>query len=224
MFQNRFLYAALLMGLALSIPTVPAQATVMTEVSLDDMTRGADAIVRGTITRTGVRMQMEDGGLEPYTVSELRVSQWLSGGNAEHVVIRERGGEWHGGGHWIDGTPRYRAGEEVIVFLRRDPEDARSYRTYAMAQGKFVVLRGVLGSAGQVRRDLEGMSFAHWDEDGMQLRETDSEPVMALDTFLARIRGILGLYGVVGSDGAGSATSVGSAPATRSAMPAGGVR
>jgi len=170
-----------------------ARATVMVEVSLEDMARDADVIVRGTVTRTGVRMRFEEGRLEPYTSSELRISDWIAGAGGERLVIRERGGEWQGGGHWIDGTPQYRVGEEVVVFLRRDAAEG-SYRTYAMAQGKFIVLRGVPGTSGQVRRDLEGMSFASWGDRGMQLSE-GAAPTMALDTFLARIRAVRQHFG-----------------------------
>ncbi len=212
MSRSRTLSAVVLVTLALLFTAamlsraVPARATVMVEVSLEDMARDADAIARGTITRTGVRMEFEGGRLEPYSSSELRVSEWLAGGAGDRLVIRERGGEWQGGGHWIDGTPRYRVGEEVIVFLRRDPEQTDRYRTYAMAQGKFVVLRGVPGSSGQVRRDLEGMSFARWAGGGMLLDPAEA-PVMALDTFLARIRAVRTFFGE-----------------TRPASPLGGVR
>ncbi|NOY90913.1 MAG: hypothetical protein GXP55_06840 [Deltaproteobacteria bacterium] len=185
---------ALIFTAAMLIQAEPARATVMVEVSLDDMARDADAIVRGTITRTGVRLEFEAGRLEPYSSSELRVSEWLAGGTGDRLVIRERGGEWQGGGHWIDGTPQYRVGEEVIVFLQRDADQPGRYRTYAMAQGKFVVLRGVPGTGGQVRRDLEGMSFARWAGQGMQL-EAGQAPVMALDTFLARIRAVRTYFG-----------------------------
>ena len=203
MSKSQIRTAMALSVLALAAVTVPAKATVMTEVSLDDMVRGADAIVRGTVTRTGVRMQIEDDRLEPYSVSELAVGEWLAGPGDDRVVVRERGGEWQGGGHWIDGTPRYRVGEEVLLFLQRNPS-GRDFHTYAMAQGKFVVLRGVPGSPGQVRRDLEGMSFAHWAGNGMELRGTDGEPVMALDTFLARIRAVLHTYGdAAGTDALG---------------------
>lgn len=207
MSKSRIRIATVLSALALAAldlaVTVPARATVMVEVSLDDMVRGADAIVRGTITRTGVRMQIEDGHMEPYSVSEVAVDEWLSGPGDDHVTVRERGGEWQGAGHFIDGTPHYRVGEEVILFLERNPS-GRDFCTYAMAQGKFIVRRGVPGTPGQVRRDLEGMSFAHWEGDGMELRGTDGEPAMALDTFLARIHAVLQTYGdAAGTDALG---------------------
>ena len=201
MSRSRTFSAVVLGTLALTLTlAVPARATVMVEVSLEDMTRGADAIVRGTVTRTGVRVQVGEGHAEPYSVTEIAVSEWLSGHGNDHLTVRERGGEWQGGGVWIDGTPHYDAGEEVVLFLERNP-NGRDFRTYAMAQGKFEVLRGVPGTPGQVRRDLEGMAFAHWEGHGMELRDTGGEPAMDLDAFLARIRAVLQTYGdAVGTD------------------------
>jgi len=167
MSRSRTFSAVVLGAVALTLTLAgPARATVMVEVSLEDMARDADVIALGTITRTG-----------------------------DQVVIRERGGVWQGGGHWIDGTPQYRVGEEVVVFLQRDPSKPDSFRTYAMAQGKFEVLRGVPGTSGQVRRDLEGMAFAHWDGQGMELGHAGGAPTMALGPFLDRIREVRNVYG-----------------------------
>src|SRR5687768_18367936 len=61
--------------------------------------------------------------LFPYTTlfrSRIQVEQWLEGPGGPTVDIQERGGIWQGGGQVIAGTPSYRAGDRVLVFLRID--------------------------------------------------------------------------------------------------------
>src|SRR5690606_28077463 len=94
------------------------RATVLVEVPLDDMIFDAESIVLGEVTHVGVQMVVrEDGRLEPWTATTIRVERWLKNGSGETVTLVERGGEWQGGGMRIDGTPEYRPGERVLVFL-----------------------------------------------------------------------------------------------------------
>src|SRR5690349_15411228 len=65
-----------------------ASATVMVEVPLDEMIQRADAIVRGTVVATRVRLDVRDGALEPQTFTTLRVTEWLAGHGGETVELR----------------------------------------------------------------------------------------------------------------------------------------
>jgi len=176
--------------------TMPAAATVMVELLLEDMARDADAIVHGSVEQSGTQLALQTHGApEPYTVTTLRVRTWFKGAGAERIVIREQGGEWQGGGRWIDGTPWYRPGEEVVVFLRRDPERPDYYRTYGMVQGKFVVRQGVGGVPTTVRRDLGSIAFAHWTDGEMTVQQAGPEPAMQFDALEDRILRVLSLGG-----------------------------
>jgi hypothetical protein len=120
------------------------------------------------------------------------VRDWLFGGEAAEITIRELGGETRQlGGMWISGTPRYEVGEEVLVFLRRDPSDPAAYRTYAMAQGKFVIRRGAPGVPAWAVRDLEGVAFAGFADGQTQVEHAEAGPTMHLDGLIAQIRGTL---------------------------------
>jgi len=124
------------------------------------------------------------------------VRRWLKGQGGERLTIRELGYEAQGEGQWISGTPRYRAGEEVFVFLRHDPETPGAYRTYGMAQGKFVLLRGVPGTTSVLRRDLAGLGFATWSAGQMQVEEAAALGSIELPVFLGRVRAALALDGL----------------------------
>ena len=84
----------------------------------------------------------------------------------------------------IDGTPRYRVGEDLVVFLRRDPEAPEFFRTYGMAQGKFNVVPGTPGVPSTVHRELSDMTFARWQDGNMVLEAHPDERPLQLDNLL----------------------------------------
>ena len=86
---------------------------------------------------------------------------------------------------WIDGTPRYRRGEECVVFLRALPDG--SHRTYAMAQGHFEVRPGVPGVAPAVVRDTSAIGMASWAR-GPMVIQPGSVASMPLVAFLEYVR------------------------------------
>jgi hypothetical protein len=170
-----------------------ARATVLAEVPLDDMIFDSDGIVIGDVVHVGVQMAVrEDGRLEPWTVTTLRVDRWLKNGSGDRVTIWERGGAWQGGGMRIDGTPEYRVGERVLVFLWNDPLGRT--RTYGMVQGRFVVRAGVPGVATTVERDVSAVGFAQWSSAGMTVTHLPAT-TMPLDAMVARISRVLALVG-----------------------------
>lgn len=159
-----------------------AHATVMEEVSLDQMVQDADVIVRGRVVSNRVEQTHDI-----YTISVIEVSEWLKGTGSQQVGVSELGGATSSQGFWIAGTPQYPVGEEVVAFLRTDSSAPTGFRTFAMSQGKFVVLPGVPGTPSVVRRDLSEMSFASWTWFGMVLQDHNATDLQ-LDMFLDWIR------------------------------------
>lgn len=130
-----------------------ANATIIAQMDLAAMARGADAVVHAVVERTGTQMAY-NASTAPWSVAELRVLQWLSGGEGERLWIRDPGAVWVNGGRPVVGAAVYRPGEEVIVFLRKDV--GRYYRTHNLAAGKLVVRRD--GEQTMVEQDLEEVS------------------------------------------------------------------
>jgi hypothetical protein len=189
--------AALFVALA---SAATARATVMVEVPLDEMVRDADAIVHGTVEQVGVRLVIDEHGATPHTLARLRVHEWIKGEGDDRIAIDEIGGVMHRGGMWIAGTPAYRRGDEVIVFLRRI--DRGVYRTLAMAQGRFDVIHGVPGVDDIVQRDTSAIGFASWARGPMTI-ERGGRSAMRLDDFVGYLRSVieqLALFDAASSD------------------------
>ncbi len=184
---------ALLTLAFLGLTALPAHATVMVEIPLEQLIGDSDAIVHATVLRTGTQLETFEGHLEPHTIAELRVSDWLKGAGGERLSIDEIGGTVNGSGSWIDGTPRYQDGEEVIVFLRRLPNGA--YRTVGMEQGRFDVVHAVSTASHSVstlvERDTSTLAFASWVNGAMEIREGARSPSLEYDTFVGFVRSVL---------------------------------
>lgn len=133
------LLAATLLALSALLPFGPdAGATVMMDLDLEEMVDRADAIVHGRVLRAGSRLEAEGRRLAPFTIVELQVFDWLKGEGEARIRLREAGGAHPNGRSEVVGAPRYRPGEEVVLFLLREPP---YYRTLALSLGKLVVQR-----------------------------------------------------------------------------------
>jgi hypothetical protein len=139
---------------AFGIMGSPAHATLIAQVDLARLARDADAVVHGVVERTGTQMAY-NASTSPWSVTQLRVLQWLSRGEGERLWIRDPGAVWANGGRPLSGAAVYTPGEEVIVFLRRDV--GRYFRTHNLAAGKLVVRRE--GREAMVMQDLREVSI-----------------------------------------------------------------
>jgi len=180
-------FAALLSLLSLLAPA-GAAATVLVEVPVDDMAYVADAIVIGRVSHVGTRLELSGPEPMPFTVSTLTIERWVLGsGASDEVAIEEVGGHWQGLEVRVAGTPTYRAGERVLVFLRKD--DQGRYRTYGMAQGKFTLQAAVDGPT-IAHRDLGEVSFARWANGQMEVDHGDVS-AMPFYELIGRIEQVL---------------------------------
>lgn len=165
-----------------------AGATVMIEIPLDELAATADVVVRGTVLRSGARLTVRDGELQPRTHTWVHVHEWVKGEGPTVVEIVEVGGA-AGGEVWsVLGTPSYGVGEEVLVFLARTPDDRSRFRTHQMVQGQFRVDR--IRGEPRVARDLEAVTFARWTEGRLVLEEPGRPPSLRLGDLVARVRGV----------------------------------
>jgi hypothetical protein len=194
--SRRWVLAVLALGgvalAANTLGTSVARATVMVEVPFERLAAESDAIVHGRVVRTGSRLVIDEAGTQPHTLTQLDVYEPIKGDVAARIVIDEIGGTVQDRGMWIDGTPRYRQGEECVVFLRALPDG--SYRTYAMAQGHFEIRPGVPGVAPSVVRDTSAVGLVSWAHDVMEI-QPGTVASMPLDAFLTYVRELAGSAG-----------------------------
>lgn len=114
----------------------PARASVVIQLSDEDLVSGADVIVRGRVTRITGHL---DASGEVSTYITVSVDELLKGGywDAE-LTIRESGGtvgDRHG---WVSANAEFVIGEPVLLFL--DQRDDGTLRTYHFYMGKFTIV------------------------------------------------------------------------------------
>jgi hypothetical protein len=120
--------------------STPALATTFVVPTDAQMVDRAEAIVRGTVI-SSVPSVDADGHV--ITTIRLTSDEVLKGQVDSIVEIVEQGGVTPEKSSWIYGTPRYSAGERVLVFLERDQQSR--WHTSHMLLGKFAFVPAASG-------------------------------------------------------------------------------
>jgi len=155
-------YSFLLWAFALGAAAT-CSASVVERMSVEDLSRGSDAIVSGRVV--AVSSAWNEARTKIYTFSTVEVTEALKGEPARRIVVKELGGAVGDLAMEASGVARFALGEEVLVFLRRDPDGA--YRTRGLAQGKMRLLRETETGRAYADRDLTGLTFAETFERGV---------------------------------------------------------
>lgn len=150
-------------------------ATTVPRISFEELTDKSELVVSGKVTRSWTSWDTEHKYI--WTHYELSVSAAHKGSAMPVIEFAELGGEVEGLGMSIAGSVQYKTGDEVLIFLSRQPNGY--LRTTGWGQGKYsvdsagrlhgdtVALRAVesvsLGSAPAAAasspRSLEGLSL-----------------------------------------------------------------
>jgi hypothetical protein len=190
--NRRFTMAAALVALGCAgLLAQPGLAMSLAPLNVADLVRQSTQIVRGTVA--GVTEGI-DGNL-PYTDVQLKVAEAIRGTSAGTLTFRqfglttprpaEKGRKYVG---LVAGTPRYAAGDEVVLFL--GPVSKIGFRTtVGLGQGHFI-LKG-----GKLRNDFNNANlFKNVDlgrfttNDRQQSMVATSQGGVAADTFLGLLR------------------------------------
>ena len=145
--------AVALAGVLAAAAAVPGAA--MTIVVRDDvhMTAAADAVVHGTVASVEARLHAT-GRVHTHTV--LLVEEvWKGDVGGDRIEIVEPGGVTAEAADWIPGVPRFRAGQELVLFLVRQPDGtwsvldfwAGAFRVLELADGRAILSRAPHGEA-----------------------------------------------------------------------------
>lgn len=144
----------------------PARATVMLEASIDDLSREADAVVRGTVRTTESHLSAD--GKRIYTRVTVDVAEAWKGAPGKTVEIQVPGGVHGDLGQIVQGAPRFATGEEVVVFLHGLPAGPagtpRTFHVAGLAQGKLHVDRDAIRGPVAVP-DLRGLELKRRPEE-----------------------------------------------------------
>jgi hypothetical protein len=140
--------------LVICLYTNDMRATTLVRMDLRDLAQSAQLIVRARCEGSQTRW---DGG-SIWSLYEFTVLESFKGAPPHLLLVRLPGGRI---GHLetkIDGVPKFRAGEEVILFAEQTSGGGTSITSWA--QGTFRVRRGV---AGEPRLTQDTSHFAVFD-------------------------------------------------------------
>jgi hypothetical protein len=176
---HRFRSSLVPIALAAALLPAAAGATTMLPRSVEDLARASVSVVRATTLSTHAAW---DAQRRIVTTVRLRALESISGDIAagKEFEIRSFGGVVDGTEMIVIGSPRFTAGEEVVLFLTRDIRGG--LETVDMAQGKLEVTRSAAGIERLTRRDLESVEWA---------RGTGPDRVTTLTALRARITAAL---------------------------------
>jgi hypothetical protein len=165
--------------------TSPVQATVMEQLSLADLARGASHVVEGEVLSRRVFLR---GGV-PWTDATVKVARVHMGSSGraavkrgETITVRQPGGELGTVGLRVSGAARLRRGETVMLFVR---PVRNVYVPVGMTQGKYELYKDPAGTW-RARRDLSGVSFAQLNPTGTVVIR--HEATSKADATLAELR------------------------------------
>jgi len=147
-------YAFLLLTVVWITP-LSVSATVVEELSLEELTDEATHVVRARVGAQYVHPERGQRG-EIYTRTELTVLGYLKGEGPPQMTVQQLGGEFGTYRLSISGNATLRPGDEVVVFLSYDDDADLSY-VVALSQGLYRVVR--TQETSWVERDLSGLSF-----------------------------------------------------------------
>jgi hypothetical protein len=164
-----------LLVLVLLLAAAPAAAAVAPPVTVENLAREADAVVRGKVQRRVSRWS--EDGRHIFTLVTVRVGAVWRGSAPGRITVRVPGGEVGEVGQITDAAPEFADGEEVVLFLAR--EDGDTFRVHGLALGKFRVAKG------EARPDLGHITFTK----GLIPAGERRVETMPLDELEWRVRG-----------------------------------
>ncbi len=162
----RVVWRRLVTGLVLTVFACASTGYASTFILMSerDLAARSIAAVTGWVTDIEAAADPSSGGINTYVHIEPDEIVFGSLPNGP-VVLREPGGRVRDRSEWIFGSPEYRVGEEVLVFLSQNADG--TLRTTGMSMGKFTVEPDDLG--GLIAKRHLGEGAALWDLQRAQL-------------------------------------------------------
>jgi hypothetical protein len=161
-----------------------AGATVLVPADLTELSRGASAIVRGTVV--AVKPGWADGRHRVETVVTVSVVQSLKGAYAGNISFKVPGGDMGRYRSMMIGAPTFHEGEEVILFLGGTAPALP--HLLGLGQGVYHVERDT--RTGE-RRVISPTLVADPDQTVKVRRGDPSRRSLSVDEFAAQVRDAL---------------------------------
>jgi hypothetical protein len=121
--------------------------TTLARMSLAEMSQAAPVIVRAKCVANTV--DWEEG--EIWTFTEFKVEETWRGEAHAHIMVRLLGGRLGNITSTVSGVPRFRTGEEVVLFLESAPRG--NFSIVSWEQGTFRIRRDLRTSQEVITQD-----------------------------------------------------------------------
>lgn len=189
----RFVVSVAFAGLALLGANL-ATATTVQKFSRQELAKKSESIVIGKVE--DVSSRQDAANREIYTYITLSVSESVKGAKGEKTVtIRQLGGSVGNLISAVPGTPSFKTGEEVVVFLTARDKEGYPW-VMGLQQGKYSVVTDENGLK-QVRNELDGLQLL---SPNGSVKEGKASTEQALNAFLDGIKTDLNIDGKVKFD------------------------
>ena len=151
-----------LLGIAVGVALLIASGGVayawMVNLSLGELSAGADSIVTGTVVEQN--SYWNEAHINIYTSVTIAVEESLKGAaGQDRITVIIQGGQVGDSAQWVEDTPAFSPGERVAVFLRQldsteltdmlaagQQASTPLYAVFGCYQGKFNVIQDMVGS------------------------------------------------------------------------------
>ena len=179
---------ALVVALAIGLCAQDANATVVEGLTLEQMAARSPVIVRATVGSQESRW--DEGHRRIQTFTELLVTEVLKGDVPKSLIVRAPGGVVGNLGADVAGAPRFKSGDDVVLFLEHPGDDPHGFVVTGLSAGKITLEKTALGEV-RARRDLRGIAFLTpgSSDRAPKVRDLNNvEDLGTADAFLQRIR------------------------------------
>jgi hypothetical protein len=174
------LRATMLACVVATFIVLPAHATVMRYLEVEDLTRLSSDIFFGQVLSTDTYWNAERTRI--YTRIRVRIDEPLKGATrrSEIVTVTQLGGEKDGVKLDYAGRPDFTDGESVVLFTTRGKNN--DFIVMALKQGKMRV------EGAEVRRDFSGITLVDRSSNGRDLQPITARPTrMMINELRSRI-------------------------------------
>lgn len=157
------------------LATSPASATTVKKMSLRDLATKSNAIALAKVEDATARY---DSNKEIYTYVTLRVLEPVKGPKADALItIRQLGGVVGDIASIVPGTPTFKTGEEVVVFLTKNDASGHPW-VMGLQQGKYTVSADAKGHK-SVRNEMDGLTLLRPDGKTIEGETSKAQPLQA---------------------------------------------
>lgn len=171
------------LSMAMILAAAPnAQPTTFVKMSLEQLAAASPLIVRARCQ--GSVVSAERG--EIWTITSFEVREIWKGSAPGVLRVRLLGGRTAELTSHVEGVPRFRSGEDVVLFLA--PSRRGNYSVTSWGQGSFRIHKGGPNAAPEVTQDTAAFLPAEFAS-GPAARGAESEAVrgIALEEFRRRV-------------------------------------